>query len=112
MAAMLIEIKSRMLLPRPPARRAPIEDDPRAELVRRLLEYERMKQAAQALDELPQAGRDFRRSRSGSSRRSRERLPDVSPHDLRRRLARAAAPGAHQPRITASRASSSRCAAT
>src|SRR5689334_24955547 len=57
MAAMLIEIKSRMLLPRPA--RADVEEDPRAELVRRLLEYERMKQAARRLDELPQSGRDF-----------------------------------------------------
>ena len=57
MAAMLIEIKSRLLLPRPPSA-APIEEDPRAELVRRLLEYERMKKAAQGLDELPQVGRD------------------------------------------------------
>ena len=57
MAAMLMEIKSRLLLPRPPSA-APIEEDPRAELVRRLLEYEQMKKAAQALDELPQVGRD------------------------------------------------------
>src|SRR5689334_1201484 len=57
MAAMLIEIKSRMLLPRPPA--AIIEEDPRAELVRRLLEYEQMKLASQRLNALPQAGRDF-----------------------------------------------------
>ena len=57
MAAMLIEIKSRMLLPRPPSADAE-EEDPRAELVRRLLEYEQMKKAAHALDELPQAGRD------------------------------------------------------
>ena len=57
MAAMLIEIKSRMLLPRPVS--ADLEADPRAELVRRLLEYERMKQAALRLNELPQAGRDF-----------------------------------------------------
>ena len=57
MAAMLMEIKSRMLLPRPPAAEA-IEEDPRAELVRRLLEYEQMKKAAQELDELPQVGRD------------------------------------------------------
>src|SRR5687767_10633462 len=57
MAAMLIEIKSRLLLPRPPAA-APVEDDPRAELVRRLLEYEKIKQAARALDEMPQVGRD------------------------------------------------------
>ena len=58
MAAMLIEIKSRLLLPRPEE----IEDeeaDPRAELVRRLLAYEQMKLAAQGLDALPRAGRDF-----------------------------------------------------
>jgi len=53
MAAMLMEIKSRLLLPRPPALE-PAEEDPRAELVRRLLEYERIKKAAHALDELPQ----------------------------------------------------------
>src|SRR5438045_8193147 len=55
MAAMLIEIKSRLLLPRPPAAEA-LEEDPRAELVRRLLEYEQMKKAAHALDELPPTG--------------------------------------------------------
>ena len=48
MAAMLIEIKSRMLLPRPPGANA-LEEDPRAELVRRLLEYEQMKKAAQEI---------------------------------------------------------------
>jgi segregation and condensation protein A len=58
MAALLIEIKSRMLLPRPPKEDAS-EADPRAELVRRLLEYEQMKAAAQNLDAMPQAGRDF-----------------------------------------------------
>jgi len=58
MAALLIEIKSRMLLPRP--RVEPEEEvDPRAELVRRLLEYEQMKKAARKLDELPQLSRDF-----------------------------------------------------
>src|SRR6266404_1438248 len=57
MAAMLMAIKSRLLLPRPPSAEA-TEEDPRAELVRRLLEYEQMKKAAQALDELPQVGRD------------------------------------------------------
>jgi len=57
MAAMLAEIKSRMLLPRP-ARDEGEEDDPRAELVRRLQEYERYKQAAQDINELPQVGRD------------------------------------------------------
>ena len=66
MAAMLTEIKSRMLLPRPPAPSAD-EDDPRAELVRRLLEYERMKQAAQDLDELPRPGATDRHLGAGSS---------------------------------------------
>jgi segregation and condensation protein A len=58
MAAMLIEIKSRMLLPRPPGA-APLEEDPRAELVRRLLEYEQMKKAAQRVGDIPVAGRDY-----------------------------------------------------
>jgi segregation and condensation protein A len=57
MAAMLAEIKSRMLLPRPPA--SEDEEDPRAELVRRLQEYERFKKAAQDLEELPRLERDF-----------------------------------------------------
>lgn len=58
MAAMLAEIKSRMLLPRP----EPEEDeggDPRAELVRRLQEYERYKQASESLEEMPRIGRDL-----------------------------------------------------
>src|SRR6266508_750675 len=59
MAAVLIEIKSRLLLPRPPAPPGEEPEDPRAELVRRLLEYERMKLAARQLDELPLAERDF-----------------------------------------------------
>lgn len=58
MAAMLAEIKSRMLLPRPAAEEGEEGDDPRAELIRRLQEYERYKQAAQNIDELPQLGRD------------------------------------------------------
>jgi len=58
MAAILAEIKSRMLLPRPPGDDED-EDDPRAELVRRLQEYERFKQAAENLDDLPREGRDF-----------------------------------------------------
>jgi segregation and condensation protein A len=56
MAAMLAEIKSRMLLPRPAEHEE--EEDPRAELVRRLQEYERFKQAALDLDALPRVGRD------------------------------------------------------
>ena len=59
MAALLIEIKSRMLLPRPPREHEAEPDDPRAELVRRLLEYEQMKAAAQAIDEHPRKDRDF-----------------------------------------------------
>ncbi len=58
MAAMLAEIKSRLLLPRPTDAEQS-EDDPRVELIRRLQEYERFKKAAQQLDELPQLGRDF-----------------------------------------------------
>jgi segregation and condensation protein A len=62
MAAMLIEIKSRMLLPVKKADSDEEAEDPRAELVRRLLEYEQMKLAAQRLDTVPQLGRDFLRS--------------------------------------------------
>ena len=57
MAAMLAEIKSRMLLPRPES--SDDEEDPRAELVRRLREYERYKQAAEQIDGLPRVGRDL-----------------------------------------------------
>src|ERR1700743_3574849 len=57
MAAILAEIKSRLLLPRPPAEEG-LEDDPRAELVRRLQEYERFKKAAADLDALPRLERD------------------------------------------------------
>ena len=81
MAAILIEIKSRLLLPRPPAAQ-PVEQDPRAELVRRLLEYERIKKAAQALDELPQLGRDVAAVSVWIERTLAERLPEVHPQDL------------------------------
>ncbi|WP_290909520.1 ScpA family protein [Halomonas sp.] len=60
MAAMLAEIKSRTLLPRPPKEGGDgEEEDPRAELIRRLQEYERLKHAAEALAELPRLGRDW-----------------------------------------------------
>src|SRR5690554_4853459 len=59
MAAMLAEIKSRMLLPRTQLSSADDEEDPRAELIRRLQEYERIKAAAEDLGELPRLGRDF-----------------------------------------------------
>ena len=81
MAAMLMAIKSRLLLPRPPLV-DPIEEDPRAELVRRLLEYERMKKAAQALDELPQTGRDVAAISVWIEKTVAQQLPDVSPQDL------------------------------
>src|SRR4030067_2235906 len=83
MAAVLIEIKSRMLLPRPPKVSEEAGEDPRAELMRRLLEYEQMKLAAQKLNELPQAGRDFEIVQVLIERTVQERLPEVSVEDLR-----------------------------
>jgi segregation and condensation protein A len=81
MAAMLMEIKSRMLLPRPPSAAAE-EEDPRAELVRRLLEYEQMKRAAQKIDELPQLGRDVLAITVWIEKTVVESLPDVNAQDL------------------------------
>jgi segregation and condensation protein A len=82
MAAMLIEIKSRMLLPRPEIEVEGEERDPRAELVRRLLEYERIKLAARGLAELPQAGRDFLMLSVHIPQLAARRLPQVAPDDL------------------------------
>ena len=81
MAAMLMAIKSRMLLPRPPAV-GDEEEDPRAELVRRLLEYEQMKKAALKLDQLPQAGRDVVAISVWIEKTVVERLPEVNAQDL------------------------------
>ena len=81
MAAMLMEIKSRLLLPRPPSAAAE-EEDPRAELVRRLLEYEQIKKAAHSLDELPHIGRDVVAVSVWIERQVTERLPNVNPQDL------------------------------
>jgi segregation and condensation protein A len=81
MAAMLMEIKSRMLLPRPPST-GEEEEDPRAELVRRLLEYERMKAAAQKLDALPRVGRDVIAISVWFERSLGERMPEVHVADL------------------------------
>ena len=80
MAAMLIEIKSRMLLPRPPV--VSEEQDPRAELIRRLLEYEQMKKAALQLDALPQVGRDLLAISVLVERAAIARLPGLHPRDL------------------------------
>ena len=82
MAAMLIEIKSRMLLPRPEKAVEGEEHDPRAELVRRLLEYEQMKLAARGLGELPQAGRDFLTISIHIPQLAAKRLPQVAADDL------------------------------
>lgn len=83
MAAVLIEIKSRLLLPKPPAMPGAEVEDPRAELVRRLLEYERMKLAARQVDELPLVDRDFVAARVWFERTAAARLPDVAADDLR-----------------------------
>jgi len=82
MAAMLAEIKSRMLLPRPEGMDAE-EEDPRAELIRRLQEYERFKKAAEDLDELPREGRDFVvPTLPAPEARARKLLPDVELSEL------------------------------
>ena len=82
MAAMLIEIKSRMLLPRPKAAFEEEVEDPRAELVRRLVEYEQMKLAAREIDELPKAEIDFQWLNVWVDREAVVRHPDVSAEDL------------------------------
>ena len=82
MAALMIEIKSRMLLPRPKREDEAGPEDPRAELVRRLLEYERMKKAAQQLAEVPVAGRDFSLVDVYIEQAIAERLPNVGMVDL------------------------------
>lgn len=82
MAAMLAEIKSRMLLPRS-SEVEDEEDDPRAELIRRLQEYERFKAAAEGLDELPRVGRDVTVPRlDAPEARARKLLPAVSLEEL------------------------------
>ncbi len=82
MAAMLAEIKSRLLLPRP-VECDQDEDDPRAELVRRLLEYERFKKAAEDLDELPRVGRDIYPAQARGVEHQVIKLPpEVSLQDL------------------------------
>jgi segregation and condensation protein A len=82
MAAMLAEIKSRMLLPRHEDSEEE-EQDPRAELVRRLQEYERFKKAAEDLDELPQVGRDvFPAALESSGHQVVKLQPDVDLKEL------------------------------
>ena len=82
MAAMLIEIKSRMLLPPKKVAEGEEVEDPRAELVRRLLEYEQMKLASTQLNELPQYGRDFLKAQVYIEQSLQPRFPDVSMDEL------------------------------
>ena len=77
MAAMLIEIKSRMLLPPKKVAEGQEPEDPRAELVRRLLEYEQMKLAAAKLNVVPQFGRDFLRAQVYIEQSLQPRFPEV-----------------------------------
>ena len=83
MAAMLIEIKSRMLLPPRKSADGGEAEDPRAELVRRLVEYEQIKLAAARLDQLPLIGRDFLRAQVHIEQSLQPRWPDVDADDLR-----------------------------
>ena len=76
MSAMLIEIKSRMLLPKPSLESE--EDDPRAELVKKLIEYELMKDAAESLNEMPQVGKDILIAQSYFERVTEVTYPDIS----------------------------------
>lgn len=82
MAAMLIEIKSRMLLPPKRLAEGQEAEDPRAELVRRLLEYEQMKLAGARLNALPQFGRDFLKAQVFIEQSLQPRFPDVNVVDL------------------------------
>ena len=77
MAATLLDIKSRMLLPKVEKEEEEDEEDPRAELVRRLLEYEQMKMAAARLGQLPQYGRDFLKAQVYIEQSLQPRFPDV-----------------------------------
>lgn len=82
MAAMLIEIKSRMLLPPKKQADGQEAEDPRAALARRLIEYEQMKQAAVQLNALPQLGRDFLTAGAVVVKTAQALYPDVTPADL------------------------------
>jgi segregation and condensation protein A len=83
MAAMLIEIKSRMLLPPKKTDDGSEPEDPRAELVRRLIEYEQIKLAAAGLDRMPVLGRDFLRAQVHIEQSLQPRWPEVNTDDLR-----------------------------
>ena len=82
MAALLVEIKSRLLLPKVKTISDEEPEDPRAELVRRLLEYERMKLAAQTLDQLPKMGDDFFLTQALVAKNTERLWPTVSASEL------------------------------
>ena len=82
MAAMLIEIKSRMLLPPKKVAEGEEPEDPRAELARRLLEYEQMKLAGAGLNAIPHYGRDFLKAQVYIEQSLQPRVPDVHLADL------------------------------
>ena len=87
MAAMLAEIKSRMLLPRQPVDEED-EGDPRAELIRRLQEYERFKNAAEDVDEMPRLGRDIHQASAEAPDREQQRPhPEVDMREILTALA-------------------------
>jgi segregation and condensation protein A len=111
MAAMLIEIKSRMLLPPKKSDDGSEPEDPRADLVRRLVEYEQIKLGAARLDALPLLGRDFLRAQVTSSRAWCRACPRCTPTTCARPGPRScSAPGSTS--TTPSAASSCRCAST
>lgn len=95
MAAMLAEIKSRMLLPRAPTEDDD-EEDPRAELVRRLQEYEAIRQGAEHLENLPQAERDYFLAQAATDARElvAAPLPEIALHELALALSQALAQAA------------------
>jgi len=82
MAAALIEIKSRLLLPPVKSESGEETEDPRAELVRRLLEYERIKLAAEQIGDMPQLGHDFLQAQAVIPPETAVQWPSVSPEDL------------------------------
>ena len=81
MSATLMQIKSRLLLPKPPAEDGEEPEDPRAELMRRLLEYEKMRDAARRIEDLPRVGRDFWTAASEPFEPDRS-FPDLTPEEL------------------------------